>query len=170
MYRYFAYGSNMHTAYLRRWLNSQGADLDGLGDATPAILRDYRMRTNYWSLRHRAGAANIEPARRQYVEGVVIPITSEIRKLLRKKEGWPRIYRERAVRAESLSERWTARAFTYMVAPDYRLPFDWPVSPRYRRIIMEAAKERRFTPSYRDQLDQLLYIATPQIECAQTLV
>jgi len=167
--RYCAYGSNMNIRHLRVWLSSQGADLDGLGDPAPAVLRGYRFRTNYWSLGHQAGAANIEPAPRQHVEGVVVAIAPEIRTLLRKKEAWPRIYREQEVRVEIPSVRRQTRAFTYVVTPDNRLSCDCPVSPQYRRLIMKAAEEWGFTPSYRDRLDQLLYVATPQIECAQRL-
>ena len=61
------------------------------------MLRGYRLRTNYFSQAHRAGAANIEPAKGHIVEGIVIEITPAVLDVLRIKEGWPRCYAEAEV-------------------------------------------------------------------------
>ena len=53
--------------------------------------------------RHKTGAANIEESAHSHVEGVLYEVTPAIRNALRKKEGWPRRYRETNVAVEFVS-------------------------------------------------------------------
>ena len=85
---YFAYGSNLNLRLLSRYLANHGVDADELRNSRPAILPDHKLRTNYLSIVHNAGACNIEPSPGHAVEGVIMEITESVREGLRIKEGW----------------------------------------------------------------------------------
>jgi len=156
MSAYFAFGSNANTEFLHRWLESHDVDGEGLSEPQHALLRGFRFRTNYSSVAHHAGAANIERSPQDHVEGVLYEITPSVRTALRQKEGWPRRYEEIEVIVEVVSSGKTVTALTYIVAPDRRLDHDLPVSTKYRRLIIDAAEKHRFSPAYQRFLRQFL--------------
>ena len=106
----------------------------------------------------RGAAANIEPADGHIVEGVVMEISDAVRDVLRTKEGWPFRYEEVPVRVR-LRNGWMVDAFTYVVTRDMRVPWDLPVSERYRQIIIDGARACGFTHRYQQQLHTLLKTA-----------
>jgi len=159
---YFGYGSNANLKALRTWLADRMPNPPHVDDARLAILDDYRIRTNYFSQTHGAGAANIEPAEGHRVEGVLLPFDTELRDALRRKEGWPHNYEEQEVRVIAKGERRSRRAFTYIVAPGRQRPHDLAVSPTYREMILEAAHELSFSAPYRRLLNRVL-VAAPSI-------
>lgn len=155
---YFGFGSNMHLGHVMAWIHDHGGDPAEIRNPRRAILRHHRLRTNYFSVGHGAGAANIDPVPGDVVEGVLMSVTPAIQKLLRRKEGWPRCYQECLVTVEASGRRRKIRAFTYIVAAVHRLPIDLPVTREYRRFILDAASEFDFSASYRRELQRLLRI------------
>ena len=85
-----------------------------------------------------------------------IEITPAIRQVLRRKEGWPTRYQEIEIFVQVPATGDNVRAFTYVVTPENRLEFDLCVTPKYRQLILDGAKELRFSSSYQQQLDQIL--------------
>jgi len=153
---YFAFGSNMNLDHLRAWVRDHGGDPADIRQPRRAILSGHRLRTNYWSARHGAGAANVEVAEGQLVEGVVMRMTPAVRDVLRKKEGWPRVYEEVSVEVELPDQGTQVSAFTYRVNARHCLPDDQPVTPEYARLILDAAVAFDLSAAYRTQLDRLL--------------
>lgn len=153
---YFAYGSNIGS--LHRYLTQHGVDPVGIANPRRAILDNYRIRTNY--LRDgQTGAANIEPAKGERVEGVLMDISHEVHHLLRRKEGFPHRYRETSIFVHPPRSRRMILAMTYVVTREHRLPIDMPVHPSYRQIILEGAQKAGFTVKYRRHLSALLRTA-----------
>lgn len=153
---YFGFGSNMNLGHLTAWIHDHGGDPAEIRNPRRAILQHHCLRTNYFSVAHGGGAANIQPVSDHVVEGVVMTVTPAIGNLLRQKEGWPRCYEECPVTVEVPGQRRKIRAFTYIVAPQNRLPIDLPVIRRYRQFILVAASEFEFSASYRRELKRLL--------------
>jgi hypothetical protein len=154
--RCFAYGSNSNIRHLRKWIRSHGGDPAEIRHPQHGVLRGYCLRTNYLSAGHSAGAANIEPAVGQAVEGVVMYVTPVIRELLRRKEGWPHVYEEVIVTVETAESEQQLDAFTFVVADRHRLPFDLPVTPQYAGLILEAAAGFNFSALYQRRLRRVL--------------
>jgi len=153
---YFAYGSNLNLPHLQDVLASHGADTGDLGLPRCAILQGYRLRTNYLSSTRGAGACNIEPDEGSIVEGAVMEISPAIREVLRIKEGWPHRYEEIMVDVLVGDRRESIRALTYVVTPDHALDLDMPVTPRYRRLVLDGARAAALSKSYQEQLARLL--------------
>ena len=137
---YFAYGSNLNTNLLAIHLTDCGVDPNGVQDSRPAILMDHKLRTNYFSIAHGAGACNIEPAPGNVVEGVVMDVTDSIREVLRIKEGHPQRYEEIEIEVIILPAKTKVTTFTYIVIATQRLDRDQPVSSEYRRVVLDGAK------------------------------
>ena len=157
--RYFAYGSNVNLGHLTDYLNTHGVTLDTELKAEYAQLDGYRLRTNYYTSRHRAGACNVEPAPDHHVEGVVMSISSAIQDALRVKEGFPLRYHEIEVIVHTAATRAPVRALTYVVTPAHRLEVDLPVTDRYKALILAGAKHFGFSKSYQHELQQRLRTA-----------
>lgn len=157
MLNYFAYGSNINPGHISSFLRSHGVDPDHISKVRRALLSGYRLRTNYMTA-GRGAAANIEPTNGCSVEGVVMEISESVRDALRTKEGWPFRYEEVPVRVR-LRNGWMADAFTYVVTRDMRVPWDLPVSKRYRALIIDGARAYGFTHRYQHQLHVLLKTA-----------
>ena len=154
---YFAYGSNINLEHFSAYLADHGVDPNDVSNCRYAMLFDYRLRTNYFAATHRAGACNIESARDETVEGVVMTITPAVRDALRVKEGWPACYTE--VELTVMINDAEVHAFTYVVNASRRLDVDLPVAGYYRDYILSGAKRWGFSPAYRGHLQDLLKIA-----------
>ena len=153
---YFAYGSNLNLAHFRTYLAMCGVDPDDLRNPRRAILPDHRLRTNYLSCIHRAGACNVEPALGHVVEGVVMEITEAVRSALRVKEGWPDRYEEIEIEVIILPATTNVTAFTYVVNSTHRLNRDQPVSGDYRRLILGGARVAGLSAPYQTFLRRAL--------------
>ena len=151
---YFAFGSNISVFHLIDLLTEHGVEVDDLNNPRRAVLRGYRLRTNYYSGAHRAGAANIELAEGHNVEGVVMSISEGVRDILRAKEGFPACYEETEIKVQISTG--SVSAFTYIVSPARQLAIDLPVTPEYRQLILDGARMFEFTSSYQRQLRGIL--------------
>ena len=149
---YFAYGSNINLNHLTGVLADHSVAPDDFGAPERAVLSGYRLRTNYYSCVHRAGACNIEPVWDGSVEGVLIETTPAIHQVLRRKEGWPTRYQEIEISVQVPATGETVRAFTYISTPENRLDFDLCVTPRYRQLILDGAKNFKFSQAYQKWL------------------
>lgn len=156
MLRYFAYGSNINLPYLRKWLADHGVNPNDLSAPRHAILPGYRLRTNYRSSVHEAGACNIEPAKGQVVEGLVMEITPPIHEALLAKEGCPHRYEQTQVEVQVVATGQLLTAMTFVVSPSRSLSIDLPVTQRYRQLILEGAEVGGFSGAYQIQLDTVL--------------
>ena len=145
---YFAFGSNLNLTHLRTVLASRGVPARHLQRPRLAVLPDHRLRTNYKSWLHHAGACNIQPAKGRVVEGIVMKVTDAARWALRIKEGWPRCYEEIGIQVVLPSDGTTVTAFTFMVSPGHRLDRDQPVSSIYRQLMLDGAKAVGLSTSY----------------------
>ena len=146
--RYFAYGSNINRDHLTDYLDTHGVTLDAELRGQHALLHHYRLRSNYFASTHRAGACNIEPAKGECVEGVVMAITPAVRDVLRLKEGFPLRYHEIDVIVHTAATQASVRALTYVVTPEHRLDVDLPVTARYWALILAGAKHCGLSNSY----------------------
>ncbi len=153
---YFAYGSNLNLAHFTAYLVGHGMNGSAVENPERAILPAHRLRTNYLSCVHQAGACNIEPAPGHAVEGVAMEITPTIRSALRRKEGWPDRYQEIQIEVIIPPAKNGVAAFTYVVNPAFRLPVDIPVTEQYRRRILDGAAHLGLSQSYRKALDTIL--------------
>ena len=151
---YFAYGSNINLLHLATLLAERGVDPDEVSHPRHAVLPHYRLRTNYYSCAHRAGACNVEPDADRHVEGVVMTITDAVHHFFRGKEGHPSCYEEIDVEVETSAR--VVPSFTYRVTPERQLTIDLPVTPAYRRTILDGARQFRFGRGYQRQLRTLL--------------
>lgn len=153
---YFGYGSNTNTEALGAYLLMHGVDPQGLLNPRRALLKGWRIRTNYL-MTSLAGAANIEPARDGKVEGVLMDITPDVHHALRRKEGHR--YREINVCVYLPRSRRLILAMTYVVADQYCLTHDMPVAAHYRKTVLEGARQAGFSKKYRHYLSRLLRTA-----------
>ena len=156
---YFAYGSNLNLKHLADYLDTHGVTLDTELGGQLALLHNFRLRTNYYSNSHGAGACNIEPAPDHHVEGVVMAITPAICDALRVKEGCPHRYEEIDVIVHTAATQASVRALTYVVTPMHRLDVDLPVTDRYRSLILAGAKHFGFSEGYQQELQGMLRAA-----------
>lgn len=158
---YFGYGSNMNLPHLEAWIRNGGGDPMGITNPRHARLHDYGLRTNYRSARHGAGAANIEPASGQVVEGVLMHVTPAVHELLRRKEGWPKIYAEVTVTVVVADDGAAVEALTYIVTDPHLVSTDLPVTPEYAGYILAGAAAFNFPSAYQQFLHELLQTTAP---------
>lgn len=155
---YWAYGSNSHLSALRNYLVRHEVSPKDISNPRRAILDDYRIRTNY--LRDgRTGAANVEPALGHRVEGLLLDISSDVHRVLRRKEGFPHRYCEVNIFVHLPRSRRLIMAMTYIVTQECRLPTDMPVHQTYRQTLLEGAHQAGFTKKYQRHLSTLLRTA-----------
>ena len=91
------------------------------------------------------------------MEGLLIEVSDEVRSFLRIKEGWNRCYSELDVHVMVPGSRTSISAFTYIVVPELQVTHDLPVKSEYRRLILDAAKEHRFSQTYQRSLERILH-------------
>ena len=89
-------------------------------------------------------------------EFVAVGITPAVVDAIRCKEGWPTRYREIEIAVEILSTGEVINAMTYIVTPEHRLSYDLPVSPAYRQLILDGAREFKFSQAYQKWLRVVL--------------
>jgi len=153
---YCAYGSNICVQHFRGYLARHGVDPGYAHNPRRAILFGYRFRTNYRSVIHGAGAASVETAPEQAVAGVLYELTKLARHALRVKEGWPVRYEEIKIEVKIVDTDEIVDALTYIVTPEYRLPFELPVTRHYRDLILEGAARFDFSQTYQRRLRRVL--------------
>ena len=96
-------------------------------------------------------------------------ITKSVREALRAKEGFPSCYEEVEIVAHGASG--DVAAFTYIVVPERRFLVDLLVTPKYRKLILDGAKERELSQSYQRLLRRnLRQVKGPAISLARWAV
>lgn len=153
---YFAYGSNTNIEHLRAFLSTYSVDGCEVSRPRMAILHGYRMRTNYYSTLHGAGACSIERRQGSNVEGVAMEISDGAHVCLRVKEGYPRCYEELRVEISTPPALRLTTALTYIVIPQLRQLANLPVTNSYRDLILDAAKTHHFSQKYQRYLRRVL--------------
>lgn len=159
--RYFAYGSNLNLRHLLEWCQLDTVLLDSELNPRPAILPDFRVRTNYVSAKG-SGAANIERSSGATVEGVILTIPIPMLRLIRRKEGFPYRYREILVRVEDPANGKRMTAHTYQVTPNHCCIDDVPVSSCYRGKILIGAESHKLSMGYQRHLRRVLAVPSRQ--------
>ena len=154
--RYFAYGSNLNLRHLQSWIAERGVGVDGVRDPLRAILDGFRLRTNYYSTGHDAGACNIERDSGDRVEGILLRVSASALEALRIKEGCPHHYVETNLHVFVPEVEGFVGAVTFVVHADRRLEYDLPVAEKYRQIVLGGAKAAGLTPKYQNRLKRIL--------------
>lgn len=114
---YFAYGSNMDKDDLDEWCKIKVYKPIQFRNACPAKLKRYKLIFNYFSKGRNGGAANIifTGKKNDIVYGLLLEINGYERKILRRKEGYPKYYDEIIVKVEKLNGIPIKKVYTYKV-------------------------------------------------------
>jgi hypothetical protein len=141
MVLYFAYGSNMNQQDLDNYCKRKGRPLIDLKSKSPrvCILEDYRLIFNYYSLSRMGGAANIEPAQGDYVEGVLFNINDIDKQTIDNKEGAPRFYYEITVPVILKDGTKVKNVTTYAACENRKTVFTAPTQ-EYIEVMIEGAR------------------------------
>lgn len=135
---YFAYGSNMASAQMAE--RCPGAVLLGT-----ARLPDYRLAFDAWSNRRGGLVADVLPAPRSEVWGVLWQVTEEHAAALDRYEGVARgQYRREVVQVESARGE-TVEAFAYVICDPGE---EGPTTDAYRALLLEGAREHGLPPAW----------------------
>ena len=138
----FAYGSNMHTADLCRWMSDHGHDASALGVARPAVLDDYALVWNYRSGARKGGAANVQPESGACVHGVALAVSPSGLSALDEKEGHPHRYdRGERPRTVRLAAGGHVDAWVYVVTPAWVQDHRVPPNRAYVDLMIEGARQ-----------------------------
>ena len=143
MMLYFAYGSNMERAQMKRLCK-------GSRFVSAARLTDHELvfprRSDAWG----GGVAGLKPAPGKVVEGILYEVPEEDQKILDLAEDYPRSSIRKPVTAENFAgEKVKAFAYFVMGAGDY------PPSRRYMEKLISGAEEHDLSPSYIAQLEAI---------------
>ena len=149
--RYFAFGSNL----LRSKMDSRG-DTEVL-ECVPAVVSDHRLAFNMRMFPPlEPSMASIEPSVGQVCEGALYTLTRGGYEALWRSEGGAMDrpgYEEVVVRASIGNE--TVEAITLRAAPWMRMKRDAPPSVRYKKLIVDGARELGLSRHYIAWLSEL---------------
>jgi gamma-glutamylcyclotransferase (GGCT)/AIG2-like uncharacterized protein YtfP len=127
--RYFAYGSNLDSADLRRWCGEKGLPYP-LGQAIcRAYLPERELAFTYYSQTREGGALDLRERPGQLVPGVLFEVNEDGWRVLDRKEGLGTNYRRENIHVLDEDGR-TLPAVTYVVRPTRRVPHA-PPRPEY---------------------------------------
>ena len=151
--RVFAYGSNMHLADLRRWMDERGFSRGQVLNAEPARILDYQLVWNYFSPARQGGAANVEPAPGQELHGVALEVNGPGLSAIDQKEGHPGRYRRGPKPVEAWTYTGIPRAvWLYRVTPAFLRPAGVPPTPDYLRLLVEGGRQLGVDRAYLDRV------------------
>lgn len=153
---YFAYGCNMNIGHLRSFLLASGVSPAGACEPKHALLRDFHIRTNFFSESHGCGVCTIEPFPGGTVEGAVMEITPAVRDALRSKEGWPDVYTEAEVSVSVIETGRETTALTYFARPEHRGERDLRAGSAYATLVDQGATQCGLSFEYRNRLKEIL--------------
>jgi len=156
MVLYFAYGSNMNQKDLDDHCRREGRPLIDLKSKSPKVcfLRDFKLDFNYYSHSREGGAANIEPARGEHVEGVLFDINDVDKKTIDGKEGAPRYYHEILVSVISKNGTKIENVTTYTVCENKKGEFT-PPTRKYKQIIIDGARTFGLSEEWIKKLEKI---------------
>ena len=146
----FAYGSNMHLEDLRRWLENQGYSTAGIRTAEPAVVLDYRLVWNYFSVVRNGAAANAEPYEGAELLGVALAVDDATLAALDIKEGHPKRYRRdsQPVSARLLKSGSRVEAWLYRAQPEHLRSSFVPPRRGYIQLMIKAAEQQGLPAEY----------------------
>jgi hypothetical protein len=155
---YFAYGSNMDEKELTTYIQRKGGDSSAVSNPRWARLDDWRLVFNHFSHNRRAGAANIERAEGQCVEGILWDATEEALDVIDCKEGRPGNYERICVCVSDEQGQLLREVVTYEVVQ--KLPHFCAPKRNYLDLMKRAASRFGFSEKYRRILN-----AIETVEC-----
>jgi hypothetical protein len=152
---HFAYGSNMDEEELTTYIQSEGGDPSAVSNPRWARLDDWRLVFNYFSPGRRAGAANIEPAQGQYVEGVLWNATEEALDAIDRREGRPQRYERILVCVSDEKGRLFRDVVAYEVVQEQKRRDFCAPRRDYLDLMKRAASRFGFSEKYRRMLNAI---------------
>lgn len=151
----FAYGSNMHTGDLSRWLAEHGYPDHGIQAVAAACLSDYGLVWDYDSKARHGGAANAEPRAGSLLHGVALAVDRQTLEAIDVKEGHPHRYsRGEQPLLARLATGEPVHAWLYVVQPEFRKPAPVRPRPEYLALMVQAAKDHGLPAQYVAALEQ----------------
>ncbi len=140
IHRVFAYGSNMHLADLRRWMDDKAFGDARILGARAATLHGWELVWNYRSPSREGGAANVQRKEGGLLPGALVEVDARGLAAIDRKEGHPGRYRRGPDPVEvRLADEETAHAWLYVVTDEYRQPSSVPPRAEYLRLLIEGA-------------------------------
>lgn len=155
MVHYFAYGSNMHKGDLDEWCRRKGYDPVTFVRKENAVLKDWQIVFNYYSLTRKGGVANIALSEGEEVWGLLLEVSEkDYRKILRK-EGAPNYYEEVEVGVSTDRSNGAKRAKTFRVVKERERKEFQPPKQSYLNLLIESAERCSFPARYIEQLRKI---------------
>lgn len=114
----------------------------------PAKLVGYRLAFNYYSSSRNCGAANIMEVENGEVYGLLMEIDNDEHRIIRKKEGCPKCYKEVKICVDTFEGQRMGGAITYKVVKNRELDCHQPPSKNYLCLIISNAIKYRFPSFY----------------------
>jgi hypothetical protein len=157
---YFAYGSNMSTEYLHRWIQNHigsGTEfkLDVVGNA---ILDGYRVRADYYAPGQGKScerAMDIVRDSKSRVEGVLYLIDEMAMSAIKDKEGFPTDYFATHVIVSCGGSRRIAITFERHVTVD-KLKGTNRLPDRYKDLVLNGARDHGLSEPYQQMLKEAI--------------
>lgn len=154
-FNYFAYGSNMDKNDLDKWCKKKSNSKIEFLDIRPAILEDYKLCFNYFSISRNCGTANIMRKEESKVYGLLIKIDEKDKKKIREKEGHPNHYFEIPVNVKTFENDIIKDVLTYKVVKEREKSEHQPPSKYYMSLIILNAEKYEFPAEYKKYLRSL---------------
>ena len=155
-FNYFAYGSNMDKDDLDKWCIDHNHPIIEFLDVEPARLYGYKLCFNYFSKSRKAGAANLMITSKEYfVDGLLIKLNDDAKKIIRKKENYPYSYNEYPITVETFKGELIKNALTYKVIKSREEKEHKPPTKYYMNLIIKNAKKYGFHLDYIKYLESL---------------
>jgi len=118
------------------------------------VLRDFRLNFNYYSRTRGGGAANIERAPGDHVEGVLLDINDVDKVTIDEKEGAPNYYREILVSVILRDCTKMENVVAYTVCEDKKTEFT-PPTREYKQIIIDGARAFGLSKEWIEKLEKI---------------
>ncbi len=145
---YFAYGSNMHEEDLARWCRRKKYKPIVPLKKEVAVLKDWKLVFNYYSISRGGGAANIKPQKGCEVWGILMELTEEDYEKIREKEGAPNYYEEVSVKVVTRDGKVIDDVKTFKVVKEREKRGFEPPTREYLNLLIEAAEKYQFPKWY----------------------
>ena len=164
MTRYFSYGSNMNQDNMDKFCDKRGRPRIDIStrNPRPAILRDYRLEFNVWAPSIQAGAGNIEPSKRDAVEGTVFDLSDEDMITIDLKEGIPNVekgkpdrYRRITVSLELRDGSVLEDVVSYTANDFTKVAEFCPPSQGYKKDVVDGARAMGLSAAWVKMLEDL---------------
>ena len=155
MHQYFAYGSNIDKEDLDTWCDENNLPKITPKSVIPVKLLGYRLTFNYFSSTRNCGAANIMEVENGEVYGLLMEIDNDELKIIKKKEGCPKCYKEIKICVDSFEGQRLGEAITYKVVKNRESNCHQPPSKNYLCLIISSAIKYQFPSFYIEALKRI---------------